>query len=382
MDLSKYQNCRAHKQWLFISNDEKTMRPCCYFKTNIEAENLADYREQLSKLDIKTNCENCISMEANGNRYTQRQELEDNLKDGDLKITVAFDNLCNMKCVYCSPRYSTQIDSENIKFSVYQNQREQAFYKTISVQTPKKIQFLKTVLLEEDYDTVQFDILGGEPLINPLIFEFLDWMAQQQFSNKIKLAILTNGTVYTEKILEYTKKFRHVSLAFSIDGTNETFEYIRFNGKYPQVKQNIDRYYKIKNEYYNFFLSFNYALTWMNCMNFAEWYNWISTDYPNICGIHMNKLVYPEHLSVDIIPIEQKKYIVNKVDREILKTSNSHIFIKAYEKYKTQMLTGDDNSHLYQTALDRLHVNDYRRGINHTNTFEEILTIMATGRTV
>lgn len=352
------------------------MRPCCYFKTDIEADNLSDYRQQLSKLDIETNCENCISLEENGNKYTQRQELEDTLKDRELKITVAFDNLCNMKCVYCSPRYSTQIASENIKFAPNSDAKELKLYKIISEQTPKKIKFLKTVLMEEDYDLVQFEILGGEPLINPLIFEFLDWMTEQEFSNKIRLSILTNGTVYTEKILQYTKKFQCISLGFSIDGTNETFEYIRFNGKYDEVKKNINQYYQIQKQHSNFIISFNYALTWMNCLNYPKWYNWLCTDYPDVNWIHMNKLVYPDHFSVDVIPLEGKKYILNKVDQEILKTTTNPVLIESYEKYKTQMLTGNDNSHLYPKAMENLQLLDDRRNADHKNTFKEILNIM------
>jgi len=365
MDLTPYKNCKAHKQWLFISNDEKPYRPCCYFKTNIDATTVDEYYDQLSKMDIETNCKYCIDLEKNGNPFSQRKEAEDTIRDDELRITVSFDNLCNLRCTYCSPRYSTQIANES--------KNSQKLYRIISEQGPSKLEFIKTALKQNTYPYININILGGEPLINPLIFEFLDWLSEQPYASTTAISMLTNGTMYKPKLQEYSRIFRFVGLGFSIDGTDDIFEYIRSNGKWAEVKDNIDRYYQLQD--HRFKINFQYALTWMNALWFADWYNWIYTSYPNLDSVHMNKLVYPEEQSVDVIPLKSKQIILKRVFDNILPT-NDPKFLEIQDKFKTQLMTGEDKSELFPLAQKLFTAIDQTRNTNHEKVLTEIIKLI------
>lgn len=380
MDLSKYSNCKAHKQWLFITNEVKPIRPCCYFKTDYDAENLTDYRRQLATADIEKNCSNCIKQEAEGNMYSQRYMLERRLKEKDYWLTVSFDNLCDMKCIYCSPLYSSQIYAESVRYGANTNMIE--IVKNMPDNLAKKIWLMKEFFLTTDFDKVNFTILGGEPLLNPKVYEFLDWLIKQDFAKKVTLTLFSNGKVYHDDLWKYTDYFAFTTLTFSIDGTGDTFEYIRFGGKYPEVKYNIDLYYAQLEGYRRFGITLSYAVSWMNAINFAEWFNVFSKDFPKIGHIHMNKLVYPEKFSIDLIPVPARQEILDKIASEINLTNANAAFIEAYEIWKTFLTTGPDNSSLLEEAIQSLELLDKRRDINYRISFDKILKILNNHRRV
>ena len=120
-----------------------------------------------------------------------------------------FDNICNLKCVTCTPNNSTQILAERFKFDEKVDAEYTRKYITevVAKQAPKKIDFIKTTLANATFNRLRFDILGGEPLINPAIFEFMDWLSEQSYAKQTTVALTTNGTTYTDKLTKYLDKF-------------------------------------------------------------------------------------------------------------------------------------------------------------------------------
>ena len=53
MDLTPYKNCLALTNSVFVANEEKPYRPCCWFKTYIDATDIHDYRKQLAEIDLE-----------------------------------------------------------------------------------------------------------------------------------------------------------------------------------------------------------------------------------------------------------------------------------------------------------------------------------------
>ena len=45
MDLTPYKNCLALTNSIFIANEEKPYRPCCWFREHIDAIDINDYRD-------------------------------------------------------------------------------------------------------------------------------------------------------------------------------------------------------------------------------------------------------------------------------------------------------------------------------------------------
>jgi len=359
MDITPFKNCLAHKNSVFIANEEKPYRPCCWFKTYIDATDINDYKKQLAEMDIEKNCDYCIQQEKGGS-YSYRQQFNN---PDELIITASFDNICNLKCITCTPNNSTQILTERFKFhdKVSDQYSKQYFTEVVAKQAPKKIDFIKTLLKDVEFNSLRFDILGGEPLINPAIFEFIDWLAEQPYAKKTSLAITTNGTTYTDKLLKYIDSFKRVGVQLSIDGIDEEFEYLRFGAKFETLEKVCDSFYQLTKDYENFYMGCHYTLSWMNCLKFSEFFNWMQDKYPDIEDIYVSKLQQPNHYSIEAMSLEMRTQVYNKVIEKI-KPINP-VFERTLFLYKEHMLS---------TAFDIFDMKKIRHGLSTLKVADEI----------
>jgi molybdenum cofactor biosynthesis enzyme MoaA len=369
MDLTPYKNCLALTNSIFIANEEKPYRPCCWFREYIDATDIADYRKQLSEMDIEKTCDYCIKQDKGG-EYSYRQHFK---HEDEISVTVSFDNICNLKCITCTPSNSSLIIPDMYAdLSNPENVTARKFYATIGKQAPKKISFLKDMLNNIDFTNhrLNFSILGGEPLINPAIFEFLDWLVEQPYAHKTLLSVTTNGTTYNEKLLKYIERFNIVGVQLSIDGVEDDFEYIRSGANFKQLEKVCDSFYELKQKYSNFNMGCHYTLSWMNCLKFADFYNWMHSRYPNLTDIYVSKLEQPDHYSIEILSLEMRTKIYNEVISK-LTVSEHQGFKNGLFLYKEHMLsTAFDTFDLvkfkYGVSIMK-YILDERRGTDSTN---------------
>ena len=71
-------------------------------------------------------------------------------------------------------------------------------------------------------------VTGGEPFISKDFLEVLDYAIKNNYAKNIRLLITTNGTKFVSAVLERLKHFKGVDLNVSVDGCNETYNYIRY----------------------------------------------------------------------------------------------------------------------------------------------------------
>jgi organic radical activating enzyme len=353
MDLTPYKNCLALTNSIFIANEEKPYRPCCWFREYIDATDISDYRKQLSEMDIEKTCDYCIKQDKGG-EYSYRQHFK---HEDEISVTVSFDNICNLKCITCTPANSSLIIPDMYAdLSNPENVTARKFYATIGKQAPKKISFLKDMLNNIDFTNhrLNFSILGGEPLINPAIFEFLDWLVEQPYAHKTLLSVTTNGTTYNEKLLKYIERFNIVGVQLSIDGVENDFEYIRSGANFKQLEKVCDSFYELKQKYSNFNMGCHYTLSWMNCLKFADFYNWMHSRYPNLTDLYVSKLEQPDHYSIEILSLEMRTKIYNEVISKL--TVSEHQGLKnGLFLYKEHMLS---------TAFDTFDLVKFKYGVS------------------
>ena len=96
MDLTPFKECRAHKNAIFIGNEDPPFRPCCWFKNPIDANSYEEYQEKLSQLDVEENCRYCIETESNGGTWSHRMNYIDPTNENFITVSISFDNLCNV----------------------------------------------------------------------------------------------------------------------------------------------------------------------------------------------------------------------------------------------------------------------------------------------
>jgi MoaA/NifB/PqqE/SkfB family radical SAM enzyme len=375
MDLTPYKNCLAHTHGVYISNELKPYKPCCWFRTGIDAVDLDDYRAQLSKLDIEHNCAHCIKQEQDGATWSHRMLFKD---PEEFVLGVCFDNICNLKCVTCSPTHSSQLISEWSKLESFNGKFDKNYYTTIMRQAPSKFDFVKSTLTNANFKKLRLEIFGGEPLINPTVFEFIDWLVEQPFAGQTILGITTNGTVYTDKIKIYTETFKHVGLQLSIDGTGETFEYLRTNADFAETFSIAKKYYAMYVPDANFSFNINYTLSWMNSASFADFYKWVDENFPK-AHLHLTRVESPAWYSVDVLSNTQRKHIADLMLDQISAKHDNPQFEKIKELYKQSMIFDgrtELDQVLYTKATELLSTLDNLRNRNFQQIFANITELI------
>lgn len=376
MDLTKYQNCKALSQWLFVSNNPKPYRPCCWSTYSFDTDSYDAYLENLKNIDIAENCAYCIKMEETGNEWSPRIDFENNLEDDMLVITASFDNFCNLKCVTCSPENSNGIASELDDSDIHDGRTKHDLLK-LRRETPKKIDFVKQTIINSKFKHLRFELLGGEPLINPEVTEFLKWLMDQNIASKTILVITTNGTVYNDIIKTYADKFQSVGLQFSIDGVSDTFEYLRTNADSKQVSENINKFYLISEEMEDLSISFNFTLSWMNALNFKDFYNWLVKCFPNTSKLLVTRLQDPEHFSVDILGQHIRDKILENTINQLLPSDNINL-VQGKNIYLQHLSSGTQtfNMQLFDRGFTILSEKDRKRKTSFVQSLNDILVFI------
>jgi len=83
----------------------------------------------------------------------------------------------------------------------------------------------------------------GEPLMNKHFSEFLDYLKYSKFG---EVAMITNGQLMTEDIMHSVIDNNMDFISFSIDGLKETYEKIRYPGKYEDIYQIVNKLYQLR----------------------------------------------------------------------------------------------------------------------------------------
>lgn len=103
--------------------------------------------------------------------------------------------------------------------------------------------FKSPQLLEEicdfssNLDNVQ--LAGGEPLINPVATQWIDYLCQTGLVKKIHLTMFTNFTKATPQLLDKLAQFKTFNLIMSIDATEKVYEWIRYPAQWRAIEENV-----------------------------------------------------------------------------------------------------------------------------------------------
>lgn len=130
---------------------------------------------------------------------------------------------CNLRCKHC---YQENYNSKQLKYE----------------EIIKILEQYKEFLIEKNIKG-HINLTGGEPLSNPNFFEILNYINNNK--EYYSFAILTNGTLITDKIAEKISKYKPQYVQISIDGDKKTHEKIRGKGtleKAIQGVQNLNKY--------------------------------------------------------------------------------------------------------------------------------------------
>ena len=303
--------------------------------------NMRRVREQVLNNEIPAECVPCFDLEAQGVESLRQRHIRDSFPDARINlypdaldkladdysmpfefptIEIKINNLCNLKCRMCNPLDSTQWKDWN---QVEQFYEEEGNYLVDAV---RKLGLTRAPYIGLFEDSAEFwdnlekllpyfrrvEFAGGEPLMDPSHYRILDMLAPYGESIEIKYA--TNGTVTGIKggrtIHDYWPKFKNVVVNVSIDGLHGVYEYIRGNGKFKEVEENIKIFKSFPNVKY---VVGACTVQVGNVMQLPD----IIDYFLNTMGIvfYSHRVNYPNVLSAQCLPAEYKEIVINRLTK-------------------------------------------------------------------
>jgi hypothetical protein len=307
--------------------------------------NFPEIKETRKKMKdgIKDNeCQYCWEIEKNNpysdrhfqsfqiqNRYDEIVKM-DPLKDDIIPsyLEVSFSNLCNMKCTYCNPNFSSRWEGDIKQYGDYHNENNipskrhpvkpsknaDVFLKKFKEFFPQIIKNL-TVLR----------ITGGEPTIQDELYDILNYIENNPQPN-LTLCINTNlcppvkkFNNLIDKLKIINDKVKQIFIYTSCDSSGEHAEFIREGLNYQTWKHNCHTILKeIKNCNLNIMCTFN------NLCLTNEFKVFINDVYDMTqysigqqqSKIHINiqPLFYPVYQSIEILDYDVFKDIINEIE--------------------------------------------------------------------
>lgn len=338
-------------------------------------------------------CEHCRDQELRGGisdrmqllsnpdseRYVSQEMYDDptNIKVPPTQLSVDFNNKCNLRCIYCGPNLSSSILKEKQKFGEVPKTIDEPWLldKTYHERQKKLLNWM-----ENNYHKLKaFDILGGEPMIQPETFQYVDWMIKHP-NKEIDFELYSNmqikPKIFRRKIQKFRKladSVKEVLWTASIDCWGPASEYIRFGHDLETWEENwtylLEECPEIKT-------SMNWTVTPLSIPSIPELMKkvieWNKVRYS---PINFNKVIDPDFMDPGIFP----NGTFTKNIKEIIRLNETMCNRQAYKDYVISMFTEIDtaptNYNKINQLKQKLDVYDQRRNTNWKKIFPWLTTI-------
>jgi len=363
---------------MLVTTVDNSVFPCCKYKKTVgdvntqslkeifHGKEMSDLRNAMKLGEKPNECRACWKLEEKNNisirqhfvnKYIDKcdQEWIDDLHIRDLTVNPS--NLCNFKCRVCSPQASSKIAVEEFNFATNVIEK-QKLKKYINIAEKENSIFDDIDQLANKLESLHF--LGGEPLAWPQLPKVLDKIIKLDYSQNIQLVLNTNGSWYSENLIEKFKKFKYVEILISIDDLEERFELQR-GGQWTKVHQHICQFKNIISSAFKVRI----AIT-VNIQNVL--YLDQLVDFCNQLNLEIfwGFLDTPQILSIDFMTQQAKDLVYQKYKTH----ANSELRAIAERMKKSKAVSG-------QAFIEYMNKLDLRRNQNSQIVLREIFDAMS-----
>jgi organic radical activating enzyme len=306
--------------------------------------NIRRIRKQLLNNERPPECINCWKLEDGGvdsyririNTLESSKEKafcdylsELNEKDYNMPYKISYielrlSNKCNFHCRMCSPRFSSNWEKEwgnNKKLRDYIKSKAPKSYNSFKLEdkSKNKKNNSKEKILELVRSNAKYIkylmIGGGEPMLIDEYYEILDILKPYGKNIELEYTSNLNALGYkNKKILDYWPYFKKIFLKVSVDGDRFLYPYIRRNASVKKLEKNI----RVIEENINqrkLRLALTCTTSVYNIERLPEALKWF-TELG--VWVHTSLVLYPDFLSVQIMPKKLKKEITKKIEDFLL----------------------------------------------------------------
>lgn len=384
MSIKKDTFCVAPWYSIYVGSDGK-LAPCCKFDTQQStfrkteeywrSPELDTVRQDLLNGVKNANCNRCWKDEQSGgdslrlisNRTIGPRTdgpIMEQIRDPKLANIKSFDltlgNLCNLKCVMCKPALSSQLLAE-ADLNPALKARYDKNYEQKDFNWPKGDDFVDWCNRHLP-QAIHIKFTGGEPFIIPWIPTVLDKIPDEQ-KKRCVLHFDTNLTIVNLGLFENFSKFKQVWLSVSVEGIEQTHEYLRYGHKWETLENNIRLIQEMKIP--NLIFQVNHVVqtaSYHSIIPMTQYFDDLDME------IHPILLKGPRHHHISALHRVAKQSFL---DRTRQYNGRNHNFIKfvrsVSELHKEQDTTLTRLCIQDLTNLDRVRNNDYRDIIPEQN---------------
>lgn len=236
-----------------FSGGDSNFRNCCASVPEIKSESgenfatwwtsskLENFRQELYTENWPRNCEQCKIQELDSGE-SFRTHVNKTLDQVDLTVKwpqrwhLKFGNICNLGCWICNENYSSVIENHKKRIGILSENFVDSNH-TFSQLWPS---LEKDILKSYDlHDIVNITIVGGEPLYNKNVLDFLSMLVNKGLSRKTRLEIHTNGTTVKHQIFS-KENWNYLCIFVSVDAIGKKAEWLRYGSDWSTITQNIE----------------------------------------------------------------------------------------------------------------------------------------------
>jgi len=291
-----------------FSNNDGGFRDCCsthpatYSKPGESfvqwwtGDQMQQFRHQFGKDKLPESCERCsIQEKVQGSSF--RTSIN---KDIDLtnlqtnwpnRWNLIFGSKCNLGCWTCDENSSTTIEQHKRTIGILSKEFESPEFKFNRL-WPKLEQ---DIIQSYNYhDTVTLTILGGEPLYNRNVLEFLKALRQKGLAPRTRLEFHTNATKLGENQVASILTpgtWQHVCMFLSLDAIGAKAEWLRYGTKWSLIEGHVSMFKKLAN-----YVEVHCVLSVLNIGDLVELNHWCQTK--NL-PLRINTLSSPEYMALE-----------------------------------------------------------------------------------
>src|SRR6056300_1606857 len=374
-----------------------TTRPCCLYTDEIPNINLKnstledafdskamrDLRRSLRRGEKPEGCRNCWREEDAGKK-SKREYMLEKFKDepvdystnsgNDLVfIDLKLGNICNLKCRICGSWSSSKWAQEELDYEP-DNKDHVARDWLKRGQWPRKSPDFWDNMDELLPQIKYFEFTGGEPWMIKQHFELLQRAVDRGFAKDIDIHYNTNTTQFPKDPTIW-RHFKHVQIAFSVDNTEERFEYERYGAKWKTANTNIKKVHALRDEGYP--ITTQLCCTWnvQNIYYLDEILTWANTM--NFNNIHFNLMHDPWEFSLSCIPQGARSPVMLYLQKQQIKHSKYKDDIIALKQMVVNSNMNDINGVESGEALHKkLRQTDLYRNQNFAKSHSKIAKVI------
>jgi hypothetical protein len=305
-------------------------------------------------------------------------------------LEVSLGNTCDMKCMYCNHVYSSQWAAESLK----NNSINIEIYKQVQSNPNERFinLFWEWVNTKAKHSLDRIGIIGGEPLITPEFYDFLDKLLEVYADKEVpktRIWVVTNLNAtnnYYNKFLEYIPKLSEkfiLEVHISMEALNDQAEYIRNGLEWNRFESNVNKLFASKADIELAFLPSVTALAIPRFPKFLKWVYDLSKTHNKAVMLKQNIVTHPDVQSPFILPFEFADYLdpaidwMQSISVDMPDVSDKFGTWPGYTDFLIKLRDGirfnkNDNTMLKQRFATWFDDFDSKRNLNFVNTFPEL----------